>query len=790
MNRLAAAVLGAVCLLLAAIPGDGLSPSPATSACAPPETTPYPSTATFSLDGLTLELATSFLSDLRFVTPDPHSAIQMATAVERKPLFKEFSVTAVPFGASPPTESLPAARSGRTEVYREALKAYRGRQRGDPRDGAMMRLFGEDVIGSTSVVSLHIRGEEPVPVSITEWVVEAGPRLWIVRASRELEGSAAPQSLAPSFPHSALSSRNLSQPSSSLASMGQSMPPLGEAPGVAHGASDLSSPSWWDGVCDTVNFHAATGFPAYPLGAEYRGMKACGPRPFADGGPWRWVSFGAGHSQIEWQCPELSKRFLYLAYGIPPYLGNGNQVVENYDGDLLEKVWNCTVGRAPQPNDVLSYGATSMYGHTSVVAASHVDATGNGVIQVIEQNSSANGSSTLYVNDWCVASYMDVIGWLHSPDWLVEYYNDESLTDRCASEARAGLYLFEAWEDGVSVGGCLADDFGARFSRTVDFPGGDYTFGLGSDEDARLKVDGETVVDSWGSADQHYETRHLEAGYHQVVVESYDHFGDAALTAFWWGPGFELVRDSRDSSLWYAEYWGNQALWWDPVVMVKGGYGPLDQQWFGDPPVDNLPSDHFSSRFQRTVPLDAGRWQFDVFADDGVRFWIDDQLIVDEWQDQVAVFTPTVTLGVGDHELRIEHFENLGYAKVGLDWERVSEAITPTGWVTSPLDGATLDACPITITAEVGEEVGAVDRVEFHAFYDDQWHHLGDDDSSPYSWLWDCLFVEDQTVWLTVHVWDETGSEFVDLGERVAFDLDHLEYVHLPLILRLGAGEP
>jgi hypothetical protein len=222
--------------------------------------------------------------------------------------------------------------------------------------------------------------------------------------------------------------------------------------------------------------------------------------------------------------------------------------------------------------------------------------------------------------------------------------------------------------------------------------------------------------------------------------------------------------------------------------MVREGDGPLDHHWFGDPPVDNLPGDRFSSRFQRAVALDDGRWRFNLFADDGVRLWIDDELIVDEWQDQVAVFTPTVTLGTGDHELRVEHFENLGYAKVGLDWEQVSEAITPTGWVTSPVDGAMIDTCPMTIEAQVGDLVGTVDHVEFHAFYDDHWHHLGDDSSSPYAWTWDCLLVDDQTVRLAVHVWDAAGSEFVDLGEHVVVELDHLEYMHLPLILRLSAG--
>ena len=86
-------------------------------------------------------------------------------------------------------------------------------------------------------------------------------------------------------------------------------------------------------------------------------------------------------------------RFLYLAYGIAPYSANGSQVVWNYSGSLLTKIANGTAGLAPQPDDVLSYGATSTSGHTSVVAASNVNANGSGTITVIEENAAASGSA-------------------------------------------------------------------------------------------------------------------------------------------------------------------------------------------------------------------------------------------------------------------------------------------------------------------------------------------------------------------------------------------------------------
>ncbi len=390
-------------------------------------------TATFSLDGVRVEVTTTLLSDPEFATADATSAIQTATAVEREPVFRELSITVAAFGLTPPTESLPAAEPGAADAYRAELRRHREAQGGGPREGPAADLFGDKVTGLRSEVDLHVRGESTTRVRITEWVAEAGDRIWLVRTSQELEGDRTlPEATAsgPSFPHVRLGSADLGQPSTSLAAAERSPSSPGFGPDgmttQSSAAPELPFPSWWRGECDTDNYYEATGAEAYPLGAEYRGLKACGPRPCGDNGPDAIVDFGAGVKQIEWQCPELSKRFLYLAYGIAPYKANGSEVVWNYSGDLLEKVSNCQVGRPPRPDDVLSYGSTSTYGHTSVVMVSDVDRDGNGEIHVIEQNSSSTGVSSLTVDNWCVApTYTEVSGWLHDPaqdEWAVTVY--------------------------------------------------------------------------------------------------------------------------------------------------------------------------------------------------------------------------------------------------------------------------------------------------------------------------------------------------------------------------------
>jgi hypothetical protein len=52
-----------------------------------------------------------------------------------------------------------------------------------------------------------------------------------------------------------------------------------------------------------------------------------------------------------------------------------------------------------------------------------------------------------------------------------------------------------------------------------------------------------------------------------------------------------------------------------------------------------------------------------------VRLWVDDQLLVDQWQDpQMATFQAHVSLGQGYHRVRLEYYEGSGVAAVRLSW--------------------------------------------------------------------------------------------------------------------------
>lgn len=380
---------------------------------------PWSATAratSFEIDGVQVEVKAAFLPG-RMVASKPGDFLQKATASAARP-FRELSLTAVPYGARAATERLPRAEPGAVATYAAELYRFRAAQGAQiDTHGTPAVMFGQRVSALVSVVPIDLYGKPQTPTLIAEWVVEAGNRLWLLRASRELPAAAdlgAPETgdVLRTLEGLSLDSATLDRPST----LGRTASDA--APAFAAAEPDAITPTngyapWWNNTdCDDTQFYAAYGVHPYRLGATYQNMPACGPardtvsQSFGSGGlpgtAWRVYDF---------QCVELSMRYLRLRQNVNPYSANGNTLVDNYagstsqnpNGPMLDVVLNLGAPPAPQPGDVLSYCATCSAGHTSVVSSVNVGSTGSGSITVIEENNAASGQTTLTVTNWLVS---------------------------------------------------------------------------------------------------------------------------------------------------------------------------------------------------------------------------------------------------------------------------------------------------------------------------------------------------------------------------------------------------
>lgn len=102
-----------------------------------------------------------------------------------------------------------------------------------------------------------------------------------------------------------------------------------------------------------------------------------------------------------------------------------------------------------------------------------------------------------------------------------------------------GEGLYYDWGLGSPAGGISTDYFSARWTRSVQLPGGYYRFYLRTDDGARLIIDGVTYIDKWrpeGSpqaATTFTSDIYLSPGNHTIQVEYQELVGSATLRLWW-----------------------------------------------------------------------------------------------------------------------------------------------------------------------------------------------------------------------------------------------------------------
>ena len=248
-------------------------------------------------------------------------------------------------------------------------------------------------------------------------------------------------------------------------------------------------------------------------------------------------------------------------------------------------------------------------------------------------------------------------------DWQGEYYNNPSLAGAPALVRNDASISFD-WGEASPAPGIPADGFSARWTRSVNFAAGSYRFYVRVDDGARLFIDDTLVVDSWqlGSQRSLPASVTLAAGPHQLRLDYFENSGDATCTLWW-----EVDQVNN----WRGEYFANANL--NGAALVVRDDAAISFDWGTGAPAAGIPSDNFSVRWTRDMSFDGGVYRWRVAVDDGVRLWIDGNIVLDEWRLASATYTKDVALASGRHNLRIEYFENTGGALITLSWDRLPD---------------------------------------------------------------------------------------------------------------------
>ena len=131
-------------------------------------------------------------------------------------------------------------------------------------------------------------------------------------------------------------------------------------------------------------------------------------------------------------------------------------------------------------------------------------------------------------------------------------------------------------------------------------------------------------------------------------------------------PGWNLIwHDEFDGSSINTKHWEFDIGTGAPVFDAYGISSPIFTP-------EGFPQDNFSARWEGKIRIkDGGVYTFYSVADDGVRLYINKQLIIDQWNPQPATeFSGTISLESNQkYSIKVEYYEEGGGEAMILGWE-------------------------------------------------------------------------------------------------------------------------
>lgn len=267
--------------------------------------------------------------------------------------------------------------------------------------------------------------------------------------------------------------------------------------------------------------------------------------------------------------------------------------------------------------------------------------------------------------------------------YKVEVFANEDLSGTPVVTELEELINFN-WGSAAPYEGVVPDQYSVRATRHVhDLSPGKYRFTVTADDGVRVKVNGELLIDEWKlqggvtyTADIDLTADHLE-----IVIEYFEHFGDAILQF-----SYARIGDLPVEG-YVAKYWNVPADVDLPYAMpataptlerIETG---IDYAWLGGSPDASVQNNKFIAQWTSTLNMVDGRYRVTTVSDDGVRVYVDGNLVIDQWNLHGATtHTGEVNIEAGQHTIVVEYFEHYGDAVAVMSYERIGDRTDDTRW--------------------------------------------------------------------------------------------------------------
>jgi hypothetical protein len=224
----------------------------------------------------------------------------------------------------------------------------------------------------------------------------------------------------------------------------------------------------------------------------------------------------------------------------------------------------------------------------------------------------------------------------------------------------------------------------------------------------------------------------------------------------------------------------------------------VDFDWSGTSPDPAIPQYNFSARWHGQVEAPTTEtYTFYTLNDDGVRLWVDGQLLVDDWRVQApAEESGSISLQAGHrYDIRMEYYQAFGQAVAGLSWSSPTtpKQIIPQAqlYSTSPDDVTPGDGLSATYYSEPDLSGPSVTRVDSTIDFD--WSGTSPDPAIPqynFSARWQGFVMPVSTETYTFYTRTDDGTRLWVDGQLLVDDWRDQGATEESGSISLQAGQP
>lgn len=278
-------------------------------------------------------------------------------------------------------------------------------------------------------------------------------------------------------------------------------------------------------------------------------------------------------------------------------------------------------------------------------------------------------------------------------DYKGEYFDNSNLAGTPTLTRNDETVNFD-WQHNSPGSPIGEDHFSVRWTKDQLFEAGTYEFTVTADDGVRLYIDHEIILNKWidQSSTTYITEKYLTAGVHNIKIEYYENGGGAIAK-------FDFHKSSSEPMEKYqAKYWNLTGSTFPPNMpngepTLTRLEDEIDHMWHEGSPDPSISTEAFAAEWTRNVTVEGGNYRFTVKSDDGVRVYVDDELLINQWNDHaMATFRKDKQLEKGQHTIKVEYYEHGGGAIAQFSF---GEAATPLPTFTGEyFDNPNLEGTP------------------------------------------------------------------------------------------------